>query len=191
MAATLVEMHDPMPVYVEPLQVGAPPLIPEPHPTVRHLMLAMSLLIDGKVDVDPARNNPAAANCFELPAASLILAGTRCRRPLMVREVATVGRQVGRDAIVVRTGREFEPARISFDIHLLHGGLPLMGYRLWMPQPAGNAWLVPSTSEEPFIRLDPNGLDVGDCWPFVDEFDLHRGMVWANQYLSVATKGWF
>ena len=34
-------MHYPMPVYVEPVQVGAPPLIPEPHPTVRHLMLAM------------------------------------------------------------------------------------------------------------------------------------------------------
>jgi hypothetical protein len=65
--------------------------IPEPHVQVRRLMLATSLLIDGHLDKEPERFHPHLRNCFIAPQAGIVIAGTRCPRPMMAREVANVG----------------------------------------------------------------------------------------------------
>lgn len=180
-----------MPNTVEPVVSGQPPLIPQPHSSIHHLMLATSSLIDGPVDPFPARKDPTLANCLDMPKAGLIIAGTRCRRPLMTREVNSIVHDARRDAIVVRAADERGPNVVSFDIHLLGIGLPLLAYRLWMRQPWGSAWLIPTTCDQPFFCLEPAGLDMRDEPPFDDEIDQRRGLAAARQFLSVATKGWF
>lgn len=180
-----------MPLTIEPEPTDIPLLIPPPHGSIWHLMLATSSIIEGPVDTDPASKAPLLANCLDMPKAGLIITGTRCRRPLMTREVNRIGHRVRRDAIVIRASDERVPNRVSFDIHLLGAGIPLMGYRLWIPRPHECAWLIPSTCDQPFVRLDPDGLDMQDEPPFDDAEELRRGLIWAGQFMSVATKGWF
>jgi hypothetical protein len=68
---------------------------------------------------------------------------------------------------------------------------PFLGYRLWMRQPLGSAWLVPTGAERTFIRLDGLGLELSPEAPFVDEIDAYRGLKAGAEYLSIAVKGWF
>lgn len=165
--------------------------IPEPHIQVRRLMLATSVLIDGRLDTEPEALHPNLRNCFFAPDARVVIAGTRCPRPLMLPELVDISNVVKCDAIVVRLGDPTKTGDVTFDIHVFGAGQADVAYRLWMPQPTGTAWLVPTAGEERFIRLDPAGFDVGDDAPFSDACDRHRGLAWASEFLGVATKGWF
>lgn len=164
--------------------------IPEPFIQVRRLMLATSMLIEGCLDTEPEHFHPHLRNCFLAPQAGIIIAGTRCARPLMTREIVNVGKAVERDALIVRLGDD-AGGRVTFDIHQSGNPKMMLAYRLWMPQPVGPAWLVPTAGEGAFVRFDPDGLDVGNEAPFADCFDRQRGLVWASEFLAVATKGWF
>lgn len=165
--------------------------IPKPHVQVHRLMLATSLLVDGRLDTEPETFHPYLRNCFLAPDAGIVIAGTRCPRPLMLREVVDIANAVQRDAVVVRLGNPFKHGDVTFDVHMFGSECSNVAYRMWMPQPTGAAWLVPTAGEEIYIRLDPAGFDSGEHAPFADEFDRHRGLVWASEFLSVATKGWF
>lgn len=176
---------------IDPVIIATAPLIPPPHATIRQLMLSISMLVAGPVDTSPHRSDSALKNCIDMPEARLLLTGTRCQRPLLTREVNAAVRSTRRDAIVVRLGGERGSDRVSFDVHVFGAGIPLLAYRLWMTQSCSSAWLIPTICDQPFIRLDPAGLDMQDDPPFVDEVDRHRGIVRAKQYLSVALDGWF
>lgn len=165
--------------------------IPEPFIQVRRLMMATSMLIDGYVETKPEHVHPHLRNCFLAPQAGIIIAGTRCARPLLTREIINVGKAVERDAIVVRLGDDRDGDHVTFDVHPYGSDERMLGYRLWMPQPVGPAWLIPTAGEATFVRFDPHGIDISDEQPFADCFDRQRGLVWASQFMSVATKGWF
>lgn len=165
--------------------------IPEPHIQMRRLMLATSMLIAGRLDTEPEDYHPYLRNCFLAPEARIVIAGTRCPRPLMLQALVDISNVAQHDAIVVRLGDPAKTGDVTFDIHVFGTGRADVAYRLWMPQPTGAAWLVPTAGENRFIRFDPAGFDVADDAPFSDAFDRRRGLVWASEFLSVATKGWF
>lgn len=163
--------------------------IPEPPTHVRRLMLALGTILDGYIDQDPQDWHPSLLHSMVVPGADIVLAGTRCRRPLVCREVANIARAVDRDAIIVRAADE--PKHATFDVLLRHVERPFFGYRLWMRQPMGSAWLVPTGGERTFIRLDGLGLELSHEVPFDDEVDAYRGLKAGAEYLSIAVKGWF
>lgn len=163
--------------------------IPEPPVQIRRLMLAMGTILDGFIDQEPQYWHPALLHSIVVPGADIVLAGTRCRRPLVTREVGNIARAVDRDAIIVRAADE--PKHATFDVLLRHISRPFLGYRLWLRQPLGSAWLVPSGAERTFIRLDGLGLELSLEAPFDDEVDLYRGLKAGGEYLSIAVRGWF
>lgn len=163
--------------------------IPEPPVHVRRLMLALGTIVDGYLDQDPQHWHPSLLHSMVLPGADIVLAGTRCRRPLVTREVGNIARAVDHDAIIVRAAEE--PKHATFDVLLRHVSRPFLGYRLWLGQPLGSAWLVPSGAERTYIRLDGRGLELSPESPFEDEVDLYRGLKAAGEYLSIAVRGWF
>lgn len=163
--------------------------IPEPPVQIRRLMLALGTILDGYIDQDPQHWHPSLEHSMVVPGADIVLAGTRCRRPLVCREVGNIARAVDRDAIIVRAADE--PKHATFDILLRHVERPFLGYRLWMRQPLGSAWLIPTGGERTFVRLDGLGLELSLEAPFDDEIDAYCGLKAGAEYLSIAVKGWF
>lgn len=163
--------------------------IPEPPIHVQRLMLALTVAVDGFVDREPQDFHPALLNSFVMPQADVLVAGTRCSVPLLVREVRNIAKAVDRDAIIVRAARD--PKHASFDILLQAVERPLLAYQLWMRQPMGAAWLVPTAGERAHVRLDPLGLQLSLEVPYTDEVDRHRGLKAGSEFLSVAVNGWF
>ena len=164
------------------------PIPPVPE-QLQRLMLATTLMIDGHVEPMPERWHPALENSLVMPLAGLIVVGTRCARPLMIREIQNIANAVGRHAIIVRASDT--PKHATFDA-ILHGvNKPFLGYRLWIAPLSGSTWLVPSAGESTHIRLGTFGLEVINQPPFLDEMERHRGVQHAAQLLSVAVQGWF
>jgi hypothetical protein len=163
--------------------------IPAPPIHVRRLMLATTVAVDGFVDQTPEAFHPALEHSFLMPQADIMVAGTRCSTPLLVREVRNIAAAFERDAIIVRATEE--PSHATFDVILRCVARPFLGYRLWIRQPAGAAWLVPSAGERAFVRLDPLGLEVACEAPYTDEVDRYRGISAGGEFLSVAVRGWF
>lgn len=163
--------------------------VPAPPMQVWRLMLATTALIDGFVDQAPMDFHPALENSMIMPQAGIMLTGTRCGTPLLVREVRNIARAVDRDAIIVRAAPD--PTLATFDVMLSGVQRPFLGYRVWIRQPMGCAWFVPTAGEASFIRLDPEGLEVSQTAPYVDEVDRHRGLEAGREFLSVAVSGWF
>jgi len=156
---------------------------------VRRLMLATTYLVDGMVETMPEKWHPALENSLVMPLAGIIVAGTRCSRPLLTREVRDIAKAVERNAIIVRAADT--AAHATFDV-VLHGvERPFCGYRLWMPQPVGCAWLIPTAGEKTYVRLDLLGLEVTSTAPFCDEVERYRGLRFGSEFLSVAVQGWF
>lgn len=163
--------------------------MPEPRTVVRRLMLATSLVVDGPLETHPERFDPRLANCLYMPQASLIIGGTGCERPLLLREAADMSAAAGLNILIVRTGDT--PDRVTFDFLRAGEDRVLCVYRMWMPRPSQGAWLIPSAGEEQFLRLTPLGVEVFDHTPFADAGERHLGLVRAAEFLSVAVKGWF
>jgi hypothetical protein len=163
--------------------------MPEPRTAVRRLMLATSLVVDGPLETQPERFDPRLTNCLYMPQASLIIAGTGCERPLLLREAADMCAAAGLDILIVRTGDT--PDRATFDYQKVGEDRALCVYRMWMPRPSEAAWLIPSAGEAQFLRLTPLGVEVFDRAPYADAGERHLGLVRGKEFLSVATKGWF
>lgn len=170
------------PAWVDPLPAG--------RGQTRRMMLATATLIDGYVDTNPGRFHPYLANTYLMADARLLIAGTRCRRPLYLREFADVCRPSGLDGLIVRLQDESGSA-VSFDVKPAGDDRMLCAYRLWMPQPSGAAWLVPSMGEGPFVRLDPLGIELVIEPPFSCEIERYRGLKFGAEFMSVAATGWF
>jgi hypothetical protein len=156
---------------------------------VQRLMLALTVVVDGFVNRTPQEFHPALLNSFLMPQADVLVTGTRCSAPLLVREVRNIAGAVDRDAIIVRAA--LDPKHASFDILLRAAERPLLAYRLWVRQPMGAAWLVPTAGERAHVRLDPLGLELSLEPPYTDEVDRHRGLRAGSEFLSVAVTGWF
>jgi hypothetical protein len=163
--------------------------MPEPRAAVRRLMLATALVIDGPLETQPERFDGRLANCLYMPQAGLIIGGTGCERPLLLREAADMSAAAGLNILIVRTGNT--PDRVTFDYQRVGEDRALCVYRMWMPLPSEAAWLIPSAGEERFLRLTPLGLEIFDRAPFADAGERHLGLVRGKEFLSVATKGWF
>jgi hypothetical protein len=150
------------------------PIPPAPE-QLQRLMLATTVLVDGHVEPMPERSHPALTNSLVMPLAGLILVGTRCDRPMMIREVRNVANGFGRDAIIVRAKEAIGHA----------------SYRLWIAPLSGSTWLIPSAGETTYIRLGAFGVEAVGQAPFLDEVERHRGIRHATELLSVAVRGWF
>ena len=171
------------PAFVDP--------IPEPREQAKRLMLAVALIVDGFLDQNPKRFQPYLENCFFMPEAGLIVGGTFCRRPVVLREFADVCRASELDGILVRLPEVSIPALVTFDLKQAHNDRMLCVYRLWLEQPGASAWLIPTAGSGPFVRLDPLGLEIGDRPPFSCEVERFRGLKFGSEFLSVAVQGWF
>ena len=164
------------------------PIPPVPE-QLQRLMLATTLMVDGHVEPMPERWHPALEHSLVMPLAGLILVGTRCARPLMIREVQKIANAVERDAVIVRASDT--PKHATYDV-LMHGvNKPFLGYQLWIAPLSGSTWLIPSAGETTHIRLGAFGLEVINQPPFLDEIERHRGVRHATELLSVAVQGWF
>lgn len=109
----------------------------------------------------------------------------------MLPEFADVSRAAGLDGIIVRLLDE-RVSVATFDIKQAGNDRMLCVYRLWMPQPNGAAWLVPTAGQDgPYVRLDGLGLEFVDRPPFDDEIDRYRGCRFGAEFMAVATQGWF
>ncbi|HEX8402082.1 MAG TPA: hypothetical protein VF628_10300 [Allosphingosinicella sp.] len=163
--------------------------IPEPRTVVRRLMLAISLVVDGPLEAKPERFDPRLANCLYMPQASLLIAGTGCGQPLLLREAVDMSAAAELDVLIVRTGDH--PDQVSFDFKATGADRPLCAYRLWMPRPSEAAWLIPAAGEQRFVRLTSLGLELRNQAPFADPDERRIGLVRGDEFLSVAVKGWF
>jgi hypothetical protein len=163
--------------------------VPEPRVKVRRLMQATALVIEGLVEEQPGRTDPRLQHCLYLPQAGVIIAGTGCRRPLLLREAADLSSAANLDVLVVRS--EDEGERVTFDLVRPHTAAGFCAYRMWMPRPSEAAWLVPTAGEAPHVRITPLGLEFHDRAPFADAAERRVGMVRGAEFLSVAVQGWF
>lgn len=163
--------------------------VPEPRALVRRLMLATSMVVDGPLETKPERFDPRLANCLYMPQASLIIGGTGCGRPLLLREAGDLSAAASLNVLIVRAGDVLD--RVTFDFQAVGADRPLCAYRMWMPRPSQAAWLIPTAGEAHFVRLTPLGLNVINRAPFADADERRLGLVRGDEFLSVATKGWF
>lgn len=162
--------------------------VPEPRQKVRRLMQAFGLVVDGLIDQQPGTYNPHLSGCFYMSQASLLITGTACRRPLVLREAREIALASGLDAIVVRMDEEGDA---TFDIQLQHLEPLLCRYCLWMERPGETAWLVPSAGEPHFLSISPFGLELTAAAPFSSPEERSAGLDRGSEFLSVAVKGWF
>ena len=163
--------------------------IPEPRVRVQRLMQATALIVEGLVEVQPGRVDPRLEHCLYLPQAGMIVAGTSCRRPLLLREALDLSAASSLSVLVVR-GEE-DVTQATFDLKLVDIDRLFCAYRMWMPRPSEAAWLVPTAGEERYVRITPLGFEVTEKAPYADGSERHIGLVRAAEFLSVATHGWF
>lgn len=179
-----------MTVYQTDLRPALVEPIPAARARVQRAMLATSMLIDGIVDITPGRFQPYLANTYLMSQAAVLIGGTFCRRPLVLHEFEDVCRPSALDGVLVRLSDEVAPS-VTFDVKIATEDRMLCAYRLWMPQPNGPAWLIPSAGQEPFVRLDPLGIEIGDTAPFSSKDDRELGCNWGAEFMAIAAKGWF
>lgn len=163
--------------------------IPEPRVRIRRLMQATALVVEGLVDTGAGRVDPRLEHCLYMPQANLIVAGTGCQWPLLIREALDVSAAADRDVLIVR-GEEGR-AQATFDLKKADADGLFCAYRMWMPRPSEAAWLIPSGEEQRFIRITPLGLEVTERAPYSDGLERHVGLVRGAEFLSVAVQGWF
>jgi hypothetical protein len=163
--------------------------IPAPRERARRLMLATSIAIEGLVDTAPDGVDPRLANCLYMSQADLIIVGTACSRPLLLREAADISAAAGKDVLIVRAdeGRAYA----SFDVKRACSETVLCAYRMWMLRPSEAAWLVPVAGEGRYLRLSPFGVEFHDMAPFATEWERRKGLAHAREFLSIAVQGWF
>lgn len=165
------------------------PPLPEPRRQVRWHMQALSMLVDGPVDLQPQLTDSRLANSMLMSQASLLILGTACRRPLLLREAEELTNASDLDVIVVRF--DDRDQELSFDIRLQHIEPLLCCYRLWMERTGGPAWLVPTAGEDLFLKITPLGLMMDPRAPFEDDDRRRFGLKRGSDFLSIATRGWF
>ncbi|WP_265562480.1 hypothetical protein [Sphingomicrobium arenosum] len=163
--------------------------IPEPRAKVKWLMYATTMLVDGHVDLEPQHWFPYLENSFFLGEANLVIIGTGCQRPLVLREAMAVAAAVTGDLLIVRSHEG--PRQASFDVKVIGDDRLFCAYQLWIPRPTGTAWLIPTVGEGPCIRLEQSGLRVEQEPPYLDWADRWRGIEHGAEFLSVAVQGWF
>lgn len=163
--------------------------VPAPRVKVRRLMTATSVVIEGLVDSRPDRTDPRLANCLYMSQAGVIIMGTVCRRPMMLREAADISAASGHDVLVVRSDESSDYA--TFDLKRAGVDRMLCGYRMWMMWPSERAWLLPTAGEEQYVQITPLGLEVHAEAPFASDWERQKGFTHAKEFLSVAVQGWF
>lgn len=163
--------------------------IPEPRVKLRRLMQATALAVEGLVDTRLGQVDPRLQHCLYMPQANLIIAGTGCRRPLLLREAADVSAAASCDVLVVRS--EDSASQATFDLKRAGVEGVSCAYRMWMPRPSEAAWLIPTAGEKQFFRITPLALETNDRAPYVGEADRQIGLIRAAEFLSVAVQGWF
>lgn len=162
--------------------------LPQPHGSTKRLMHALAILVDGFADQSPERYNASLKHSILLPEASLIILGTAFYRPLFLDAASALSLTLSTDVIVARSGEAI--SKMSFDVQLVENPRILTGYRVWKDNPEEGSWLVPSAGAGKCIRLDRNGLELGDEAPFHDEIGRWRGITFGNEFLSTIVTGW-
>lgn len=144
-------------------------------------MDAFAAAIGGLVDTAAPARDPVLSGCVVMPYASLVLAGTACRRPLLFREGDGVARHSRLDLVLLR----FDAGRgATFDIRLQQQPGWLCHYVAWRRD--GDLWLVPEAGTGPFLRATPWGLEIEDEPPFPASEERACGIVRALTFPSFA-----
>src|SRR5690242_3405335 len=77
--------------------------LPEPRAKVRRLMQATAMVVEGLVDTEVGTVDPRLEHCLYMPQARLLVSGTGCRRPLLLREAVDVSVAADLDVLLVRS----------------------------------------------------------------------------------------
>jgi hypothetical protein len=179
----MINLADSLPACVQP--------VPPTTNQVLRLMVATAMLVDGYLERDGEQLQPYLKNCYLLPEARIVLAGTICPRPLVTREFKAACSVDAHYGLLVRLAGSSENAQPSFDIHCGQDGTSLQGFRLWMSEPMGSPWLIGTAGEHTFVRLDATGLIYTDTAPFAHWVERATGFRHGSRFLSIALKGWF
>ncbi|WP_265587212.1 hypothetical protein [Sphingomicrobium arenosum] len=152
-------------------------------------MLAIGMLIDGVVDQKPETFHPYLKHSVMLAEANVVVLGTSCQRPLLIREGLAVANAVTCDLVISRASDK--PGHATFDAKLQGDDRLFLAYRVWISRPTGTAWLIPSAGEGPCIRLEQDGLKIEEDPPYLDWADKYRGLEFGAEILGIAVAGWF
>lgn len=144
-------------------------------------MNAFAAAIGGLVDTAAAARDPMLAGCVVMPYASLALAGTACRRPLLFREGEGLACYSRLDLVLLR----FDAGRgVTFDVRLQQQPGWLCHYVAWRCD--GDLWLVPEVGTGPFLRATPGGLEIEEEPPFSTSEERAHGILRAQTFPSFA-----
>lgn len=155
--------------------------LPTPMWPVMRGMEALAVAIDGPIDIAPEARDPLFVGCLVLSQADLLIAGTSCRRPLVLAKTERLAQYSGRDLVLLR----YDPDRgTTFDLYLQIRADWLVRHQAWRPD--GDLWLVPDAGHGPFVRAGMFGRELEDAVPFHDADDRACGL---NQGRSLAMFG--
>ena len=166
--------------------------IPEPRRIVKPLMQAVAMASGDQPLADARAESLVLANCLCLRRSRLVIAGTGCRRPLLLQEFGSVCDYAGRHGVIVRLGQDLDPANATFDIKIADREKMACAYRLWMDFAGSLAcWLTPTGDEHLNFRLDIDGLTPSIGAPFQNNYERCAGLVHGANFLALGVKGQF
>lgn len=162
-------------------QLELPAIPPMREWVERHARVAAAI-VTGPVEFRPERLAPHFQNTVYMAAADLVLTATACSRPLLLKEMRSVARQSGLDAMILRVA-QCDP--VTFDIYMQQADRWLVATRLWIHGPNQQAWFVPSTTGGPAVRASALGLETSDA-PYNDEDERRVGLQFASIAFAAA-----
>lgn len=149
------------------------PILPPTSQAVLHRVRAVAAAIGGLIDPAASIRQPLLEGCLVMPYAGLAIAGTACRRPLLVDEGEAIVRQTGLDLVLVRYDVD---SGVTFDIRLTQTSGWLWNYVASRAE-GGDLWFVPQARGSVMIQPTAWGLEVADDRALSDADERRRGML--------------
>ena len=144
----------------------------------RHFLLATG----AQIDWEAPDQLPLLTECLVAREANFVVAATCCHRPMLFPETELIAQVTDLHMVLLR----FDPgAGTSFDMLFRGSHNWLCGYLAWR-RLDGDLWLIPSTTDGPFIRSCPTGLEQLNTPPFDSASERYAGLILARENPSFA-----
>ena len=148
-------------------------LMPPTSRRVLNRMGALAEAIGGGIDRDAGRHDPLLGGTIVLPEANLVIAGTNCRRPLLLPEALLIAQASMHDVVMLR----FDVDRgASFDLFLREGRDVKCCHFAWRSR-GSDLWFIPASGEGTCIRASRQGLILEKWPPFVVPEQREAGII--------------